>query len=1752
MVMGFGADNLLSYLKGHIRADFLKKLKLRDMLQKNAEIAASFVARSIAEQDIIEDLVDMVIDDNLGPQALGLLIGHARERGLSPEDSKALVHGGSLRPELMGKMEQWQDEFSKILYDFLNKALKNRALKWAARKKEEEPEELLGEQGDKQTEEGESEGEPERPGLGVKDEKEIEEEMEKEHAWEKGLIEDIEGMLDREIGDDKKRVVYKAILHDRVINKKNLETLVKETGLAIGTLHNYEQDLRGKLEVFLKGKGLGPKFDLSEEEIVVPDYRVLLKDNKELQVELKGWLKDEVRDRGGDRGGGASEMTRMVLDLYAEGMKSGDIAEKTKGNKKVIENIKTRYFNKGYDSWYRNHVEEVRKASFRLAVAAAAVRVKAVPDYMDLLKKDKVAQDSLRAYMKEHVKDASEVAWKALNLFAEGFDVEHVADAVGVDKATAGKIKGKYFDGAYGSWYREGKGIEEEETKGGPSKVHEKMVEYAFKPNRQRVVVTVEFKSKFDSTGDMAAKGEQDPEFAWEEYRAVLKERSGKHYLHYTFAQKLDPKTGKLEGAPRETLEADGRPVDSNHTLMKMVHDKMEEYVLPKSDSVRGLTPMHHTFSVHYVNTYHGDREIDWQDYHSVEDFVMKHHGIFPKDPQHKKWEDEKRLFEERKVLGPYQIESELTSLITQYERDLKKETDPAAKDKIKDTIKKLKDMIKQKSDLDQKDLDDLINQELMLRHPTQITHTQHEVTTEKPSEVLNASVLIYAVTLPGVGGGGAKDFMTLAKKYGGRNLDRWLEPLQFVQMAEIVNREIDRLRVLHLKDPDMVRRLDGDKEQFQKLLPEFIHDMRTRLGILKEKSPLDYETLSKNRDVKWVDDSGAIDRLLEDVKGKFTVGPATAVVIPAPKSGGAQKLVALFYSYGLTQNPNPKFWLEPGDLVTLAKSFNGLVAAKLDKELGAKKTKGMSEEDWKRHLDGIKLAYEKDLQAAEKLFPEFVDDLKVRRDEFAKEHPLDYSALSAKKNTHWVDDEGKVKGVLEQVAKALREPLKPDEKKQPGVKIIEIGKFEALGGFLRSQLKGFLTLGSRFKRLSVNTVGSDEVISDFKADQAKLKETFDATIKKLAEDKTLTPEEHNALDESKNGIAKALSEIGSVIESHETIPAVKGAKILQSYMKYFSSLFSIFSSMLWYRNKYAVEGGEKLQIVSGGTIFESYDGGKHWVIGAAGDAPKDPEEEKKDPGLTRDEAKAQALQLQDGIYDETHYLSGLRLKPKEAVKEGLTNLRTMLNKFLEVVDQTRMARSSAEGDPAYEEAFKKYVIPEDMLHHSKSIIDKMAQSPNPKVKAMAPIAEKEFKSITENLVKVYREGFTDEDIDRLAKQKSISREKAAVHLRRHQDALTKAAMDGFIIAWSDQMRNVGIKKKEMTPLGNKPPSEYDRMGEFVENHLPELFNLAPPQEEPKEPSPGIPTPKEIRDDIERMWSLEREPTPEEMAKLWKIEADEMGFGGGGGGGKSRARAKAVKTPPPSGTWQQIMHNMSAKVKEIMTKPAEAAKAGMERLVIETLMRQVLTVKKELARIKGDEYIEIDDVIDGLVYLVKQVFNLMVNLKVAPSSSQLKLPPAGAPDFTGTPDVPIDNYAEARKFYDTFVGVTDVINEYLEPHKINIPKFQFVHPERGSRRPEKYFPNGFMETIEFFQKKEHGFSRPSEDKYKPMPHIPGGDEEKMKEKSDHPSFTGRPHEEFGDYRKSELLDFPTQMSADIAAKFAGMDLTKNEFEAVMS
>jgi hypothetical protein len=418
--------------------------------------------------------------------------------------------------------------------------------------------------------------------------------------------------------------------------------------------------------------------------------------------------------------------------------------------------------------------------------------------------------------------------------------------------------------------------------------------------------------------------------------------------------------------------------------------------------------------------------------------------------------------------------------------------------------------------------------------------------------------------------------------------------------------------------------------------------------------------------------------------------------------------------------------------------------------------------------------------------------------------------------------------------------------------------------------------------------------------------------------------------------------------------------------------------------------------------------------------------------------------------------------------------------------------------DETYEERLKKFIFPENLLVEAEKIVERVKKE-RPKE---ADIAEKELKKAVDNIVAAFRdkEGFEDK-IEEVAKKKNISKDRAAIQLKRHEEAMAKGTIDSFIMSWLDVLRRRGTKR-EKSPLGNKHHTEYDRMGKFVEDHLPDLFKLAPPDEEPEEPTDGIPTPKEIREEIERKWTMEREPTPEEIAKWYRIEGDEMGFGGGGKGGKRKHRQKPAKAPVPSGTYEQIKDDLG----KLITHKTP------QQVVLTIMAIYVKRVRDSIKNLKEGEYIDVGEIIDGFVWLLKHTQNIIVNLNTHPSTRTLESPSKalGAPSFSGTPDIPIDSYKEAMDLFDKVKGIYDEINHYIAPDTVkNVHK-----PE--SRR---YLPRGLGEWLEWYTKQ----------KVKIVP-------------------KGAPKEEAP--KTSGVIDYSCQMSFDVARKFAGVELLE-DFEAIL-
>jgi hypothetical protein len=300
-----------------------------------------------------------------------------------------------------------------------------------------------------------------------------------------------------------------------------------------------------------------------------------------------------------------------------------------------------------------------------------------------------------------------------------------------------------------------------------------------------------------------------------------------------------------------------------------------------------------------------------------------------------------------------------------------------------------------------------------------------------------------------------------------------------------------------------------------------------------------------------------------------------------------------------------------------------------------------------------------------------------------------------------------------------------------------------------------------------------------------------------------------------------------------------------------------------------------------------------------------------------------------------------------------------------------------------------------------------------------------------------------------------------------------------FILRWQEPKK----KKKARSPLGNLPDTEYEAMGEFVERHLPDLFKLAPPADDiPKEPSRGIPTPKKIRESLEKMfsskslpkWVTEREKVlfPEEVGEI-KEEVDPFGkayiegiegVDGGGSGGHSKTRSKVVKPPVPSAAFEALKDTIIQK----FDKPADY-------IVLSTLAFYVKKIRDTIKATKEEEYIDVGDVVDGLVSLLKRLYYFITHLVVEPSTKEWKLPPEGAPKSSGRPDIVINNMADVKKVYDKILEIYKIINHYIKPDTVGIPSVGYIHPDSlqsKSQQMKRYLPIGLIDWYPVFQREE--------------------------------------------------------------------------------
>jgi len=356
VLVGYGEENLERYLRTQIRMDFYGKQYIDAMLNSLAREAEGQIGEEIgfSPQLFKEDLIDSFIDRDRGGELRAILTGLCRDHGLNKEDAWKVSYAGVLDRRLQDKVKEYKEEFQKVIFGYLKEDFRQQTHEWVRAHQQQREKEWVREH--REFPGGYGKGKEEA----VLDERELEERIKDEQKWEEGLIQDVLWMIDSKV-DAKSRVLYKMLLKDRILSdpKKTLVEVAKALGTSKDTVDRAEERLQSLLETYLKGRGLGPKFDLSEKAIDVPSYTEFLPGRVEDIKDLQDWLKGQE----GSTRQTYSDRTREALRLFTEGKRIQEIAGQLDIPRQRVTEVKNRYFDKAYDAWYRDRVEEIRQAA---------------------------------------------------------------------------------------------------------------------------------------------------------------------------------------------------------------------------------------------------------------------------------------------------------------------------------------------------------------------------------------------------------------------------------------------------------------------------------------------------------------------------------------------------------------------------------------------------------------------------------------------------------------------------------------------------------------------------------------------------------------------------------------------------------------------------------------------------------------------------------------------------------------------------------------------------------------------------------------------------------------------------------------------------------------------------------------------------------------------------------------------------------------------------------------------------------------------------------------------------------------------------------------------------------------------------------------------------------------------------------------------------------------------------------------------
>jgi hypothetical protein len=769
---------------------------------------------------------------------------------------------------------------------------------------------------------------------------------------------------------------------------------------------------------------------------------------------------------------------------------------------------------------------------------------------------------------------------------------------------------------------------------------------------------------------------------------------------------------------------------------------------------------------------------------------------------------------------------------------------------------------------------------------------------------------------------------------------------------------------------------------------------------------------------------------------------------LPPSENESVKNLIALFKEY---KQDWPSKWLEPKDLDILARTLRRAAINMLETEHKNLKELKMTPEERNTKIRAIEAKHREDMDKALKDFEKVPDDLKARRDKFKEGNPEDYEALAKRKNLTWVGNTSVIEEVMAKVQRALKEPVKETlDDKGESVLMLEKSKYRSLEAFLEQDLNGLDTLGQALEHASLEPKAPEPVLLEkINSEIARSKEKMGFLTKTLAEmakneNKELPAEEVEVIEDVRKEIPTTehhLRKMESVLKDLKNIPALGAAEAALAKVEYFAGLYSLLSRILWFREtpilKCASEEGSNLDL--------------HKL------------------NILRSEAvQAIGMLAEKNIFDKSYIKTGIE-KSKSRLKKFISayNPETSVEASYDSLMNSPYRIVAAAED--LEHARTKMIFPGDEMAKAEHMIQELAGLKGKRTKGLAGVARAELDKIIRNVSEVFKEGFSNERIEALAKRDKLPFDKASVRLKKLEDMVAQQALSEFILKWQHIKERGGRFEKERSPLGNKPGHVYNEMGRFVESHLPQLFELSPIEGDlPKEPSRGIPTPKEIRERIEQEFMAqhphfkEHEETLTEKEKVEEaLSLKEDFYGADGGGGKrKKGRKKPAKNPPPSGTHE----NLKDSILQVFDKDPRY-------IVLTVLAMYSKRIRDLVKNLPDDEYIDVDSVIDAMVSSLKNLYFTILNLHVEPSASAMRLPPEGAPKFSGMPDIPINNLKDANRVFDKIKGIIDEINFYIAPDTVGVPPESFKDLSK-SEAARRYLPRGLVEWGAFFQKQE--------------------------------------------------------------------------------